>query len=63
MLQTIRERFTGPIAFAVIAAIGVTLVISFGNMDTSGAGGSFAVKVDGEELLIMREDDIMAIVE
>ncbi len=26
-------------------------------------GGRFEIKVDGEELLIMREDDIIAIVE
>jgi peptidyl-prolyl cis-trans isomerase D len=52
MLQTIRERFTGPIAFAVIGAIAVTLVISFGNMDTSGAVGDFAAEVNGEEIPI-----------
>lgn len=50
MLQFIRERFTGPIALAVIAAIAVTLVISFGNMDTSGTVGSFAAEVNGEEI-------------
>jgi peptidyl-prolyl cis-trans isomerase D len=50
MLQTIRERFTGPIAFAVIGAIAVTLVISFGNMDTSGVVGDFAADVNGEEI-------------
>ena len=50
MLQTIRERFTGPIAFAVIGAIAVTLVISFGNMDTSGVVGDFAAEVNGEEI-------------
>jgi peptidyl-prolyl cis-trans isomerase D len=53
MLQTIRERFTGPIALAVIGAIGIALVISFGNMDTSGVGGSFAAEVDGEEISIV----------
>ncbi len=53
MLQSIRERFTGPIALAVIAAIGITLVISFGNMDMSGAVGSFAAEVDGEEIPIL----------
>jgi peptidyl-prolyl cis-trans isomerase D len=50
MLQTIRERFTGPIAFAVIGAIAVTLVISFGNMDTTGGVGAFAAEVNGEEI-------------
>lgn len=53
MLQIIREKFTGPIAFAVIAAIGVTLVISFGNMDTGGAAGDFAAEVNGEEIPIL----------
>jgi peptidyl-prolyl cis-trans isomerase D len=53
MLQIIRERFTGPIAFAVIAAIGITLVISFGNMDTGGGRGNFAAEVNGEEIPIL----------
>jgi len=53
MLQIIREKFTGPIAFAVIAAIGITLVISFGNMDTGGAAGDFAAEVNGEEIPIL----------
>ena len=53
MLQIIREKFTGPIAFAVIAAIGITLVISFGNMDTGGATGNFAAEVNGEEIPIL----------
>ena len=53
MLQAIREKFTGPIAFAVIAAIGITLVISFGNMDTGGATGNFAAEVNGEEIPIL----------
>jgi len=50
MLQTIRERFTGPIAFAVIGAIGITLVISFGNMDTGGISGNAAAEINGEEI-------------
>lgn len=53
MLQVIREKFTGPIAFAVIGAIGITLVISFGNMDTGGATGTFAAEVNGEEIPIL----------
>ncbi len=50
MLQLIRDRFTGVVAMLVIGAIGVTLVISFGNMDQSGLPGSFAAEVNGEEI-------------
>jgi len=50
MLQLIRDRFTGVIAFLIIGAIGVTLVISFGNMDQGGATGNFAAEVNGEEI-------------
>ena len=50
MLQTIRERFTGVVALLVIGAIGLTLVISFGNMDAGVATGSFAARVNGEEI-------------
>lgn len=53
MLQVIREKFSGPIALAVIAAIGITLVISFGNMDTSGVTGNFAAEVNGEEIPVL----------
>ena len=59
MLQVIREKFTGPIAFAVIAAIGITLVISFGNMDTGGATGTFAAEVNGEEIPILEYQRIV----
>ncbi len=50
MLQLIRDRFTGVVAFIVIGAIGVTLVISFGNMDQGGVAGNFAAEVNGEEV-------------
>ncbi len=46
MLQTIRDRFHGPVAILIIGGIGAALVISFGNMDTSGAIGDFAAEVD-----------------
>jgi len=59
MLQINREKFTGPIAFAVIAAIGITLVISFGNMDTCGAAGDFAAEVNGEEIPILNYQRIV----
>jgi len=50
MLQFIRDRFTGVIAFLIIGAISVTLVISFGNMDQGGIAGNFAAEVNGEEI-------------
>ena len=50
MLQIIRDRFTGVIALLVIGAIGVTLVISFGNMRQGGVTGNFAAEVNGEEI-------------
>ncbi len=50
MLQLIRDRFTGVVAFLVIGAIGVTLVISFGNMRQGGVTGSYAAEVNGEEI-------------
>jgi peptidyl-prolyl cis-trans isomerase D len=50
MLQGIRDHFTGPLAFLIIGAIGAMLVISFGNMDTSGGVGEFAAEVNGEEI-------------
>jgi peptidyl-prolyl cis-trans isomerase D len=59
MLQSIRERFTGPIAFVIIAVIGITLVISFGNMDTSGVSGNAAAEVNGEEIALADYQRVM----
>lgn len=50
MLQAIREKFTGAIAWLVIGAIGVTLVISFSGMRNGVVGGNFAAEVNGEEI-------------
>ena len=50
MLQTIRDRLTGWVATIVILIIGVALVITFGNMDTSAVANSFAARVNGEEI-------------
>ncbi len=50
MLQTIRDRLTGWVATIVILVIGVALVITFGNMDTSAVANSFAARVNGEEI-------------
>jgi len=50
MLQSIRERITGVVAVFAIVLIGVPLVISFGQMDAGSAPGSFAARVNGEEI-------------
>lgn len=50
MLQNIRDRFTGVVAGLAIAAIGITLTISF--VDTSSFTGvaNFAARVNGEDI-------------
>ncbi|HJP38813.1 MAG: SurA N-terminal domain-containing protein [Gammaproteobacteria bacterium] len=50
MLQFIRERFTGVVAIGVIGVIGLTLVISFGNMDQGGVTTNAVAEVNGEEI-------------
>jgi peptidyl-prolyl cis-trans isomerase D len=50
MLSSIREKFSGPIALGIITVIAITLVISFGNMDTSGAISGYAARVNGDEI-------------
>jgi len=59
MLQTIREKFTGVIAFLVIGAIGVTLVISFSGMDGGVVTGNFAAEVNGEEIPAINYQRVM----
>jgi peptidyl-prolyl cis-trans isomerase D len=49
MLTKIREKFTGGIAFAILALIGVPfLFLGYGSYDF--LGGAFAAKVDGSEI-------------
>ncbi len=50
MLQTIREKLTGGFAVFILGAIALTLVISFGNIDTGFTGGTVAATVNGEEI-------------
>jgi peptidyl-prolyl cis-trans isomerase D len=50
MLQTIRERLTGWFAIFILGAIALTLVVTFGNIDTGFSGGSAAATVNGEEI-------------
>jgi peptidyl-prolyl cis-trans isomerase D len=52
MLQLIREKITGVFAAVIIVFIGGTLVVSFGNMDAGVGPGDFAVKVNGEDVLM-----------
>lgn len=59
MLQAIRDKFTGVIAFLVIGAIGITLVISFGNMSTDAISGNFAAEVNGEEIPLINYQRVM----
>ncbi len=50
MFQTIRDKLQGWIAVAVIALIGIPLVLTFGNMGSGPAGANTAARVNGEEI-------------
>lgn len=50
MLQTIRERLTGWFAVFILGAIALTLVVTFGNIDTGFSAGSAAATVNGEDV-------------
>ncbi len=50
MLQTIREKLTGWFAIFILGAIALTLVVTFGNIDTGFSGGSVAATVNGEDI-------------
>ena len=52
MLEAIRQRFTGWIAFLVIGLIAVTLVISFGNMDQTPIEDDVVITVNGNEITL-----------
>ena len=52
MLQTIREKLTGWFAVFILGAIALTLVISFGNIDTGFSGGATAASVNGEDIAV-----------
>lgn len=52
MLQTIREKLTGWFAIFILGAIALTLVISFGNIDTGFSGGAVAATVNGEDIAV-----------
>ena len=52
MLEAIRQKFTGWIAFLVIGLIAVTLVISFGNMDQTPIEDDVVITVNGKEITL-----------
>ncbi|MCP3999686.1 MAG: hypothetical protein GY727_02120 [Gammaproteobacteria bacterium] len=52
MLQIIRERLTGWFAIFILGAIALTLVLTFGNIDTGFSGAGTAATVNGEEIPI-----------
>jgi len=52
MLQTIRERLTGWFAVFILGAIALTLVVTFGNIDTGFSGASAAANVNGDDISV-----------
>jgi peptidyl-prolyl cis-trans isomerase D len=50
MLQTIRERLTGWFAIFLLGAIALTLVATFGNIDTGFTAGGVAATVNGDDI-------------
>lgn len=50
MLQTIREKLTGAFAVVILGAIALTLVVTFGNIDTGFTPTATAVTVNGEDV-------------
>ena len=53
MLQTIREKFTGWIAFLIIGAISIALVISFGNMNQTPLEEDVVITVNDNEITLI----------
>ncbi len=58
MLQTIRDRLTGWVAVVFLGLIGLTLVVSFGNMTTDVASANVAATVNGEDIPMFRFRDV-----
>jgi peptidyl-prolyl cis-trans isomerase D len=50
MLQTIRERFTGWVAIVILGLVALTLVLTFGAIDTGFTAASSAASVNGEDI-------------
>ena len=53
MLQIIREKFTGWIAFLIIGTISVALVISFGNMNQTPLEEDVVITVNDKEITLI----------
>ncbi len=58
MLQTIRDRLSGWVAFLLLGLIAVALVISFGNMSTDVSSLNSAATVNGEDISMPRFQEI-----
>ncbi|MGI9290642.1 MAG: SurA N-terminal domain-containing protein [Gammaproteobacteria bacterium] len=50
MLQTIRERLTGWVAIVILGLIALTLVLTFGAIDTGFSAAGSAATVNGEDI-------------
>lgn len=50
MLQTIRERLTGWVAIVILGLIALTLVLTFGAIDTGFSAAGTAATVNGEDI-------------
>ncbi len=53
MLQTIRDRFTGWIAVAVIGLLGLMLAITFGDVTSDAVAPTVAAEVNGEQIPLL----------
>ncbi|MGI9329187.1 MAG: SurA N-terminal domain-containing protein [Gammaproteobacteria bacterium] len=58
MLQTIRDRLSGWVAFLLLGLIAVALVISFGNMSTDVSALNSAATVNGEDISMTRFQEL-----
>lgn len=53
MLQRIREHFIGWVAGGIILLLGLSLAVTFGNMDAGTATGDYAARVNGEDIPLL----------
>ncbi len=53
MLQKIREHFIGWVAGGIILLLGLSLAVTFGNMDAGTAVGDYAARVNGEDIPVL----------
>lgn len=52
MLTTIREKITGTFAVIILVVIALSLVVTFGTVDTGFSGATTAATVNGEEISV-----------